>query len=117
MGVVEFLCSFDPPSFDLGLGFMRPSQLEAMTSKEVQMYVDSIKSNVLKEAESTEQEISNMIVAYTLSNMRSNIGSMSMKLDMYRARLDIVSLLFRYREIMKATKKVQPTGGQIIVIQ
>ncbi|CAA2977517.1 Hypothetical predicted protein [Olea europaea subsp. europaea] len=56
MGEVEFPCSLEHPSFNLGLGFTQPSQLEAMTSKEAQVHVDSIISNVLKEMESPEQE-------------------------------------------------------------
>ncbi|CAA2985858.1 Hypothetical predicted protein [Olea europaea subsp. europaea] len=54
--VVEFPCSIRPPSFDLGLGFTQPSQIDAKTSKEVKVQVESVISNVLKDAECIEQE-------------------------------------------------------------
>ncbi|CAA3016947.1 Hypothetical predicted protein [Olea europaea subsp. europaea] len=56
MGAVEFPCSLELPYFDLDLGFTQPSQFDTMTSKEVQMQVNSVISNVLKETESNEQE-------------------------------------------------------------
>ncbi|CAA2983042.1 Hypothetical predicted protein [Olea europaea subsp. europaea] len=55
---VEFLCSIEPPSFDLGLGFTQPSQFVAKKSKEVEVQVDSVISNVLKETTCIEQEAS-----------------------------------------------------------
>ncbi|CAA2993653.1 Hypothetical predicted protein [Olea europaea subsp. europaea] len=54
---VEFPCFIEPPSFDLGLGFTQPSQFVAKTSKEVEVQVDSVISNVLKDAECIEQEV------------------------------------------------------------
>ncbi|CAA2990489.1 Hypothetical predicted protein [Olea europaea subsp. europaea] len=56
MDTVEFPCSLEHPSFDFGLGFTQPSRLETMISKEVQVHVDSVISNVLNETKSTEQE-------------------------------------------------------------
>ncbi|CAA3032673.1 Hypothetical predicted protein [Olea europaea subsp. europaea] len=59
---VEFSCSIEPPSFDLSLGFTQPSQFVAKISKEVEMQVDSVISNVLKEIECIEQEHSPEVV-------------------------------------------------------
>ncbi|CAA2959550.1 Hypothetical predicted protein [Olea europaea subsp. europaea] len=53
---VEFPCSIEPPSFDLSFGFTQPSQFVIKTSKEVELQVDSVISNVLKETECIEQE-------------------------------------------------------------
>ncbi|CAA3021134.1 Hypothetical predicted protein [Olea europaea subsp. europaea] len=53
---VEFPCSIEPPSFDLGLGFTQPSQFVAKTSKKVEVQVESVISNVLKDTECIEQE-------------------------------------------------------------
>ncbi|CAA2971131.1 Hypothetical predicted protein [Olea europaea subsp. europaea] len=47
---VEFPFSIEPPSFDLGLGFTQPSQFVVKTSKEVEVQVDSIISNLSPEA-------------------------------------------------------------------
>ncbi|CAA2995615.1 sentrin-specific protease 1-like [Olea europaea subsp. europaea] len=54
--VVEFPCSIEPPSFDLGLGFTQPSQIVAKTSKEVEVQVESVISDFLKDTECIEQE-------------------------------------------------------------
>ncbi|CAA2961289.1 Hypothetical predicted protein [Olea europaea subsp. europaea] len=53
---VEFSCSIEPPSFDLGLGFTQPSQIVAKTSKEVEVQVESVISDVLKDTKCIEQE-------------------------------------------------------------
>ncbi|CAA3021920.1 Hypothetical predicted protein [Olea europaea subsp. europaea] len=53
---VEFSCSVEPLSFDLGLGFTQPSQFVAKTSKEVEVQVDLVISNVLKDTECIEQD-------------------------------------------------------------
>ncbi|CAA3026557.1 Hypothetical predicted protein [Olea europaea subsp. europaea] len=53
---VEFPCSIEPPSFDLDLGFTKPSQIVAKTSKEVEVQVKSVISDVLKDTECFEQE-------------------------------------------------------------
>ncbi|CAA3011441.1 Hypothetical predicted protein [Olea europaea subsp. europaea] len=53
---VEFSCSIEPPSFDLDFGFTQPSQFVAKTSKKVEVQVDLVISNVLKETECIEQE-------------------------------------------------------------
>ncbi|CAA3006736.1 Hypothetical predicted protein [Olea europaea subsp. europaea] len=53
---VEFPCSIEPPSFDLGLGFTQPNQFVAKTSKEVEVQEESVISNVLKDTECIEQE-------------------------------------------------------------
>ncbi|CAA2944050.1 Hypothetical predicted protein [Olea europaea subsp. europaea] len=53
---VEFPCSIEPSSFDLGLGFTQPSQFVAKTSKEVEVQVESVISNVLKDTECIEHE-------------------------------------------------------------
>ncbi|CAA3010400.1 Hypothetical predicted protein [Olea europaea subsp. europaea] len=53
---VEFPCSIEPPSFGLGLGFTQPNQFFAKTSKEVEVQVDSVISNVLKDTKCIEQE-------------------------------------------------------------
>ncbi|CAA3002390.1 Hypothetical predicted protein [Olea europaea subsp. europaea] len=55
---VEFSCSIEPPSFDLGLGFTQPSQLVAKTSKEIEVQVNSVISNILKDTKCIEQEYS-----------------------------------------------------------
>ncbi|CAA3028004.1 Hypothetical predicted protein [Olea europaea subsp. europaea] len=56
--VVEFPCFIKPPSFDLDLGFTPPSQIVAKTSKEVEVQVESVISNVLKDTECIEQDYS-----------------------------------------------------------
>ncbi|CAA3016946.1 Hypothetical predicted protein [Olea europaea subsp. europaea] len=53
---IEFPCFIEPPFFDLGLGFTQPSQFVAKTSKEVEVQVESVISNVLKDTECIEQE-------------------------------------------------------------
>ncbi|CAA2954705.1 Hypothetical predicted protein [Olea europaea subsp. europaea] len=53
---VEFPCSIEPPSFDLGLGFTQPSQIVAKTSKEVEVQVESVIVDVLKDTECFQQE-------------------------------------------------------------
>ncbi|CAA3005081.1 Hypothetical predicted protein [Olea europaea subsp. europaea] len=53
---VEFPCSIEPPSFDLGLGFTQPSQIVAKTSKEVEVQVESVISDVLKDTKCFQQE-------------------------------------------------------------
>ncbi|XP_022857130.1 uncharacterized protein LOC111378193 [Olea europaea var. sylvestris] len=55
---VEFPCSIEPPSFDLGLGFTQLSQIVAKTSKEVEVQVESVISDVLKDTECFAQEVS-----------------------------------------------------------
>ncbi|CAA2957274.1 Hypothetical predicted protein [Olea europaea subsp. europaea] len=54
---IEFSCSIEPPYLNLNLEFIQPSQFVAKTSKEVEVQVDSIISNVLKETECIEQEV------------------------------------------------------------
>ncbi|CAA3013768.1 Hypothetical predicted protein [Olea europaea subsp. europaea] len=53
---VEFPCSTEPPSFDLDLAFIQPSQLVTKTFKEIEVQVDSVISNVLKDTECIEQD-------------------------------------------------------------
>ncbi|CAA3011718.1 Hypothetical predicted protein [Olea europaea subsp. europaea] len=53
---VEFPCSIEPPSFDLGLGFTQPSQIVAKISKEVEVQVESVIADVLKDTECFQQE-------------------------------------------------------------
>ncbi|CAA2958512.1 Hypothetical predicted protein [Olea europaea subsp. europaea] len=53
---VEFPCSIEPPYFDLGLGFIQPNQFVAKTSKKVEVQVESVISNVLRDMECIEQE-------------------------------------------------------------
>ncbi|CAA2999999.1 Hypothetical predicted protein [Olea europaea subsp. europaea] len=53
---VEFSCSIEPPSFDLGLGFTQPSQIVAKASKEVDRQVESVIADVLKDTECFQQE-------------------------------------------------------------
>ncbi|CAA2994336.1 Hypothetical predicted protein [Olea europaea subsp. europaea] len=53
---VEFPCSIEPPSFDLGLGFTQPSQIVAKASKEVDRQVESVIADVLKDTECFQQE-------------------------------------------------------------
>ncbi|CAA3007565.1 Hypothetical predicted protein [Olea europaea subsp. europaea] len=55
-GFVEFSCSIEPPSFDLGLGFTQPSKIVAKTSKEVEVQVELVISDVLKDTECFQQE-------------------------------------------------------------
>ncbi|CAA2972054.1 Hypothetical predicted protein [Olea europaea subsp. europaea] len=56
MCAVEFPCSIELPSFDLGLGFTQPSQIVAKTSKEVEVQVESVISDILKDTECFQQE-------------------------------------------------------------
>ncbi|CAA2982721.1 Hypothetical predicted protein [Olea europaea subsp. europaea] len=52
----EFPCSIEPPSFDLGLGFTQPSQIVAKTSKEVEVQLELVIADVLKDTECFQQE-------------------------------------------------------------
>lgn len=56
------------------------------------------------------------VIKYAEYMLHNDISSMSMKFDAGRARLDIASLLYKHREIRKATKKVQITGTDSINI-
>ncbi|CAA3012862.1 Hypothetical predicted protein [Olea europaea subsp. europaea] len=64
VGEFEFPYSLQPPSFDLGVRSTQQSQLEAMASEEMQVYGDSVVSNVLKETISTEPKISNNFIVF-----------------------------------------------------
>lgn len=57
------------------------------------------------------------VVKYAEYMLHNDIGSMPMNFDADRARLDLASLLFKHREIRKATKKAQLPGGKSIVIE
>ncbi|XP_022857134.1 uncharacterized protein LOC111378199 [Olea europaea var. sylvestris] len=57
------------------------------------------------------------VVKYAEYMLHDDIGSMPMKFNAGRAQLDVVSLLFKHREIGKTRKPVQPTGGESIVLE
>ncbi|CAA2993955.1 Ulp1 protease family, C-terminal catalytic domain containing [Olea europaea subsp. europaea] len=57
------------------------------------------------------------MVKYAEYMLYDNIGSMPMKFNAGRARLNVASLLFQYQEIGKARKTVRLTGGESIFLE
>ncbi|CAA3026728.1 Hypothetical predicted protein [Olea europaea subsp. europaea] len=56
------------------------------------------------------------VIKYVEYMFHDAIGSMSTRFDAGRVHLDIVSLLYKHREIKKEMNKVHQTGGKSIVI-
>ncbi|CAA2973597.1 Hypothetical predicted protein [Olea europaea subsp. europaea] len=96
---VEFPCSIEPPSFDLGLGFTQPSQIVAKTSKEVEVQVESVISNILKDTECIEQE-------------HSPEAAPSSGLPVKRAPKPAKVLQFPY--VANETKQMKSSGNMVV---